>query len=97
MQIKVRFFTVLREITGSREQTVELPENEKMTVEQVLHILAEKHGSSFREYIYDKKTQEVRSFLQFFINGKSTSAFEGLKTELNNGDTLAIVPPVGGG
>jgi molybdopterin converting factor small subunit len=35
--------------------------------------------------------------LQFFINGKSASTLNGLQTELQDGDALAIVPPVGGG
>jgi len=49
------------------------------------------------EYVYDGKTGEVKSFLQFLINGRSASALDGLDTKLEDGDVLAIIPPVGGG
>jgi sulfur-carrier protein len=97
LQIGVRFFTVLREITQKKEETLEFPEGEKVTVENVLCLLSNKYGMPFKEYVYDIKTQEVKAFLQFFINGQSASAMKGKGSELKNGDVLAIVPPVGGG
>jgi sulfur-carrier protein len=97
LQIGVRFFTVLREVTQKKEETLEFQENEKVNVENVLDKLSKKYGTPFTEYVYEKDSQEVRGFLQFFINGKSTSALSGKRSELKNGDILAIVPPVGGG
>jgi MoaD family protein len=97
LQVSVRFFTSLREVTNKKEETLKLPEGEKVTVEVVLKTLAQRYGNRFVEYVYDRKTGEVRSFLQFLINGKSTSTMNGLGTELADGDVLAILPPVGGG
>jgi MoaD family protein len=97
LQVSVRFFTSLREVTNKKEETLKLPEGEKVTVEVVLKTLAQRYGNRFVEYVYDSKTGEVRSFLQFLINGKSTSTINGLGTELADGDVLAILPPVGGG
>jgi MoaD family protein len=97
LQVSVRFFTSLREVTNKKEETLKLPESEKVTVEVVLKTLAQRYGNRFVEYVYDRKTGEVRSFLQFLINGKSTSTMNGLGTELADGDVLAILPPVGGG
>ncbi len=97
MQIGVRFFTILREITNKKEETLEFPENQKVTVENVLEKLSKEYGKLFTEYVYDTKTEEVKAFLQFFINGQSTSALKGKSSELKNADVLAIVPPVGGG
>lgn len=97
MQVSVRFFTILREITGKKEETLSFPEDGKTTVDSILKSLAERYGKRFREYVYDPKTGNVKGFLQFFINGKSTSTLNGLQTELQNGDLLAIIPPVGGG
>jgi molybdopterin converting factor small subunit len=59
--------------------------------------LVELHGKSFVEYVYDQKNGKVRGFLQFLVNGRSISSFEGLGTRLSDGDVLAIIPPVGGG
>jgi len=97
LKVAVRFFTTLREITGKREETLEFPDCEEVTVEKVLGKLAERYGKGFVEYVYDSRTGDVKEFLQFLINGRSTSTLKGLKTELRDGDILAIIPPVGGG
>ena len=97
MQVSVRFFTSLREITNKKEETLKFPEDEKATVDMILKTLTQRYGKPFVEYVYDRKTGEVRGFLQFLINGKSATTLNGLQTELKDGDVLAILPPVGGG
>ena len=97
MQISVRFFTVLREVTGKKEETLQFPDGPQVTVEAVLKFLANRYGKSFTEYVFDTESGKVKGFLQFFINGQSTSALNGLRSELHEGDVLAVVPPVGGG
>jgi sulfur-carrier protein len=96
VQIKVRFFTSLREIVDKREELLNFNENE-VTVDYVLKTLTEKYGKPFKEYVYDSKTVQPKAFLQFLVNGNSTSTLKGLETKLKGGDVLAILPPVGGG
>jgi molybdopterin synthase sulfur carrier subunit len=97
LQVSVRFFTSLREIVGKREETLTFSEGEKVTMDRVLKMLVQRYGKRFVEYIYDAKTGEVKGFLQFLVNGKSAATLNGLQTELEDGDVLAILPPVGGG
>ena len=97
MEVKVRFFTNLREIVNKREQTLTFTEGEKVTVDLVLKTLSQKYGNPFIEYVYNGKTGQPKNFLQFLVNGNSTSTLNGLETELKNCDVLAILPPVGGG
>ena len=97
MQVSVRFFTSLREIIGKKEETLTFSEGSKVTVGTVLKILAQRYGKRFVEYVYDEKTGEVKGFLQFLVNGKSATTLNGLQTALEDGDVLAILPPVGGG
>ena len=97
MHVSVRFFTTLREITGKKEETLEFPKGETVTVDRVLKQLTQRYGRKFVEYVYDAKTGEVKGFLQFLVNGRSASSLEGLSTRLADGDVLAIIPPVGGG
>ena len=97
MQVSVRFFTSLREIVDKKEETLKFSEGKRVTVGAVLQTLAQRYGKRFVEYVYDRKTGEVRGFLQFLINGKSATTLNGLQTELEDGDVLAILPPVGGG
>jgi len=97
LQVSIRFFTSLREIIGKKEETLEFPEGEKITVDIVLNALKQQYGKPFIEYVYDHESGEVRGFLQFLVNGKSASTLGGLEAELTTGDVLAILPPVGGG
>ena len=93
----MRYFTVLREVTGKKEEALQFPEGTKVTVESVLQTTSNRYGKPFSEYVYDPISGKVRGFLQFFINGQSTSALSEMESELQDGDVLAIVPPVGGG
>ena len=97
MHVSVRFFTSLREIVDKREETLEFPDTEKVTVDSVLKFLAQRYGKRFVEYVYDGDTGQVRGFLQFLVNGTSASTVNGLQTELRDDDVVAILPPVGGG
>jgi sulfur-carrier protein len=97
MQVKVRLFTSLREIIGKKEESLTFSKGEKVSVETVLKVLSDKYGKPFTEYVYENETYKPKGFLQFLINGNSTTTLEGLKTELKDNDVLAILPPVGGG
>lgn len=97
MKVSIRFFTSLREITGKKEEIVEFSDAKNVTVAKILGILSIQYGKDFIDYVYDNKTNEVKGFLQFLINGLSASTIKGLQTELIDGDILAILPPVGGG
>jgi molybdopterin synthase sulfur carrier subunit len=96
VEVKVRFFTSLREIVNKREETLRFAD-EQVTVDSVLRTLSQKYGNPFTEYVYDSKTGQPKGFLQFLVNGTSTSTLNGLETQLRDGDVLAILPPVGGG
>ena len=97
MRVSVRFFTSLREITGKKEETLEFPKGETVTLKKVLERLSERFGKDFVDYVYDRKTGEVKGFLQFLVNGRSAATENALDTKLCDGDVLAIIPPVGGG
>jgi molybdopterin synthase sulfur carrier subunit len=94
MKVEVKFFTSLREITGKKVDEIQL--QSIITVEELLTLLSEKYGKKFREYIYNKKGK-VYDFLSFLVNGKNINVLQGFDTELKQGDTVAILPPVGGG
>jgi MoaD family protein len=97
LHVSVRYFTVLREIVGKKEETIEFPKGQKATVNSVLKCLSTKYGKEFDEYVYDPKTGEVKGFLQFLVNGRSLSGAKPMESPLSDGDVLAILPPVSGG
>ncbi|MDH5713437.1 MAG: MoaD family protein [Candidatus Bathyarchaeota archaeon] len=94
MKVTVKFFTTLREITGKREENIK--SSGDLTVDELLEELSKKYGRQFINYVYDE-TGNVRSYLQFLINGRSITTIQGFKTRLKEGDRVAIIPPVGGG
>ena len=97
MEVKVRFFTSLREIVGKREETLHFADDVKVTVDVALKALSKKYGAQFTQYVYDTATGQPKGFLQFLVNGNSTSTLDGLETLLKPDSVLAILPPVGGG
>ncbi len=94
MNVEVKFFTSLREITGKKVDEIQLQNT--VTVDELLTLLSEKYGKNFREYIYNKKG-EVQGFLSFLVNGKNINIMQGFDTKLQENDVVAILPPVGGG
>ena len=94
MNVEVKFFTSLREITGKKVDKVQL--QTAITVEALLILLSGRYGTEFREYVYNKEGK-VQGFLSILVNGKNINALQGFSTELKEGDVVAILPPVGGG
>ena len=93
MEVTVRFFTVLRELTGYKEIKVEL--EEKASLQELLSKLSARFGEKFTGYVFEKGN--VKSHLQLLINGENSKSLKGLKSELREGYVVAILPPVGGG
>jgi len=95
MKVKVKFFALVREFTGKREEIVDL--NDQATVRMLLGKLVEEYGVKFRDYIFDPVSQEPRGHVQFLMDGRNITLMQGLDTALKEGTSLAILPPVGGG
>ena len=95
INVTAKFFTTLREITGTREKTVEI--EEETTVEEVLDKLREEYGKAFEEYVYEKDGKQLSSGLQFLVDGRNIFTISGQKTKLSKNSVLAIIPPIEGG
>ena len=97
LKVSVRFFAALRELVGKKVEYPDFSGSEEVTVEKVLKRLVELYGKDFVEYVYDRETGEIQSYLTLLVNGRSITTLEGMRTRLTDGDVLAILPPVGGG
>jgi MoaD family protein len=95
VNVKVQFFAAVRELVGSREETVELPEGS--TVAALLGFLVTRHGERLRDYLYDLKTGKLRPYIQLLVDAKPVEDAGGMSTVLSDGIVFAIIPPVGGG
>ena len=94
VEVEVKYYAMLREATGKRREVVDIPV--KSSVGDLVGLLSERYGGDFTRYVYDDE-KRVRDYLSFMLNGVNINSLEGFGTPLKTGDTLAILPPVGGG
>ena len=89
--VTVKLFANLRELAGVREITIDAS-----TVEEALNKLIERFGEEFKKELF-VEDYKIRDEYLLLLNGKNFEFLDGLKTELNDNDVIAILPPVGGG
>jgi molybdopterin synthase sulfur carrier subunit len=91
LKIKVKFFASFRELFGERQREVELQNGSNMM--DLLNLLCD--SSKRRAGIFDGN--ELKPYLAILKNGEHIHHLNGLETKLDDGDTVVIFPPVGGG
>ncbi|WP_276302098.1 ubiquitin-like small modifier protein 1 [Halorussus lipolyticus] len=88
-----KLFADLAEITGGKEIEVEADPGE--TVGDALAALVAEHPD-LKDRIHDEEG-DLRDHINVLRNGTNVHAEDGLETELESGDELALFPPVSGG
>lgn len=91
MQVELRFFASFREAVGSR--TIDREFTSDQTVGDILSELDAEH----RDLQFFDDGGELRQHLSIMINGRDISFLDGLDSTLEDGDVLAMFPPVAGG
>lgn len=81
MTVRVKLFAAARDIIGSEETALSLPE--KSTAKSAVNSLIQQHP----------KLEQWRKYLRVAVNWEYVSTDQ----ELNNNDEVAIIPPVSGG
>jgi len=92
MKTKVKFFAILREVFGAGEKEVDLKNGSDIL--DLLNIICASPQS--REKIFGNSS-EPKASMQILKNGKSIRSLDGIHTKLEEGDLIAIFPPVFGG
>ena len=88
---------------GSIKQTLELKQPEQVQLKDdaslvdLLSILAEKHGDSFKKSVYEPKDTDLKPYYILSLNGEMLNQLKGLETPLKDGDHLTFLPVVTGG
>jgi molybdopterin converting factor subunit 1 len=81
IRVSVKFFAAPREALGTDEIQLELPDGS--TVKDLIEALQDRHP--------------VLHAYTRFLNVAVNRAYVGMQTELQDGDEVACLPPVGGG
>jgi len=91
MEITIRFFANFRETVG--QKTINRDYEDAFTVGDVLLVLSEEYS----EMDLFEDDGILREFLTIMKDGKDIAHLNGLETELEDGDTVSVFPPVAGG
>lgn len=93
MKVKIEYFSVVREIVGTRAEEVDVREG--ATVGELLSALVERHGDEFGDRVLEGG--RLRELIHVLLDGRDVRTMKGLETPLTEGGTVSIFPPVGGG
>lgn len=90
MEIELKFFATVREAVG--EKTLHRTHPDDARVGDVLESLRDEFPALD---IFDNG--ELHAHVNVLCNGRNINQLDGLATPLEDGDTLAVFPPVEGG
>lgn len=76
-----------------KETTIDMPEH--ATVSQLLDLLISKHSGITGELFISPGV--FKPYVNILKNGRNITFIKGLETVLEDGDVIAIFPPVAGG
>jgi len=96
MKITISGFLTLREVMGD-QSALEL-EVGNMTLMDLLHELSNMFGARYTQMVFDKSGKGLNQHIRILINGRHYSHMpQKLNTRLQEGDNVALFPPILGG
>lgn len=90
MAVEVRIPTILRQYTDGAKTV----EGSGDTLAALIDDLESRHAG-LRERLVDNG--ELRRFVNVYLNDEDVRFMDGLKTQLNDGDSVTVLPAVAGG
>jgi MoaD family protein len=93
--VTVKLVGVLRELAG--KNTVSLKINSAAIVKDVISELSNSFPSKFRQALTETELDDPRVNVLILVNKKEICVLNGLKTRVENGDELVLIPISHGG
>jgi MoaD family protein len=96
MKITIRGFLTLRAVMADQSE-LEL-EIGNITLMKLLHELSDIFGERYTQMVFDKAGKGLNQHIRILINGRHYSHMpQKLNTRLQEGDDVALFPPIAGG
>jgi MoaD family protein len=96
LEVQVEYLGHIKNITDQkRKEAIETKDD--VTVGDLLALLSERYGESFRKAIYEPKGSDVKPNYIVAVNGYLLNQLKGLETRLKKGDRVTLLPIVSGG
>jgi MoaD family protein len=92
--IKVKGFSVIRDVFGASEVEVEV--NHPATVQATLDALLRTYGEPLKKVLVDPETGEMTPIL-LVLNGEVVSSTLDKEKPVKTGDEVTLIFPIGGG
>lgn len=92
IRVTVKVFAMLRNHMD-KETTVDMPD--RATVSQLLDLLVSRHQGLSGELFISPGV--FKPYVNILRNGRNVAFINGMETVLEDGDVIAIFPPVAGG
>jgi molybdopterin synthase sulfur carrier subunit len=92
MKVKVVFFAPFRELFGEGEREVGLDGSPQ--IKDLLDLLCD--SKERHDQLFDR-SGELRAYVMVLKNGQPINTLSGVQTTLEDGDEIAVFPPVTGG
>jgi molybdopterin converting factor small subunit len=94
--IPLKLIGVLGSAAGNRE--IMLPASNSLTVQELISaLLKTKANRFFRELLVDAGTEDPRPNVIILLNDQDCNIFDGLKTRIEPGTKVTIIPVAHGG
>jgi len=94
--VPVKLIGVLGSAAGNRE--IMLPVSTILTVQELISALLKTVGNKFfRELLVDVGTEDPRSNVIILLNDQDCNIFDALKTQIEPGTRVTIIPVAHGG
>ncbi|TMI55693.1 MoaD/ThiS family protein [Candidatus Bathyarchaeota archaeon] len=94
--VPVKLIGVLGSAAGNRE--IMLPVSTTLTVQGLISALLKTVGNKFfRELLVDVGTEDPRPNVIILLNDQDCNIFDGLKTQIEPGTRVTIIPVAHGG